>query len=62
MFGHKRYEVTGESRKLHNEDLHDLYCSLNINWVMNSRGMRWAVRVARMGGTRGVYRDLDGET
>jgi hypothetical protein len=42
MFGSKRDEVTGEWRKLHNEELNDLYCSLNIIRVIKSRRMRWA--------------------
>jgi hypothetical protein len=49
IFGPKRDEVTGEWRKLHNEELHDLYCSPNIVQVIKSRRMRWAGHVARMG-------------
>jgi hypothetical protein len=41
IFGSKRDEVTGEWRKLHNEELHDLYCSPDIVRVMKSRRMRW---------------------
>ena len=48
IFGSKRDEVTGEWRKLHNEELNDLYYSRNIVWVIKSR-MRWAGHVARMG-------------
>ena len=48
IFGSKRDEVTGEWRKLHNEELNDLYCSPNIVRVINSRRMRWAGHVARM--------------
>jgi hypothetical protein len=55
IFGPKRDEVTGERRKLHNEELHDLYSSLNIVRVLKSR-MRWAGHVARMGEGRGIYR------
>ena len=58
IFGPERDEVTGEWRKLHNEELKDLYCSPNIVWVIKSRRMRLAGRVARMGERRGVYRVL----
>jgi len=60
IFGPKRGEVTGEWRKLHNEELNDLYCSPNIVRVIKSRRMRWAGHVARMGERRGVYRVLVG--
>ena len=59
-FGPKRDEVTGEWRKLHNEELHDLYSSPNIVRVIKSRRMRWAEQVALMGNRRGVYRVLVG--
>jgi hypothetical protein len=49
MFVPKRDEVTRELRKLHNEELNDLYCSLHIFGVTKSRRMRWAGYVARMG-------------
>jgi hypothetical protein len=49
IFGCKRDEVTGEWKKLHNEELHDLYSSPNIVRVIKSRIMRWAGHVARMG-------------
>jgi hypothetical protein len=62
IFGPKRDEVTGDWRKLHNEDLNDLYCSPNIVRVIKSRRMRWAGHVARMGERRGVCRVLVGET
>jgi hypothetical protein len=56
IFGLKRDEVTGEWRKLHNEELSDLYCSPNIVRVIKSRRMRWAGHVACMGERRNVYR------
>ena len=56
IFGPRREEVTGEWRKLHNEELNDMYCSPNIVRVIKSRRMRWAGHVARMGEERGVYR------
>ena len=46
ILGPKRDEVTGEWRKLHNEELNDLYCSPNIIRVIKSRTMRWAEYVA----------------
>ena len=53
MFGPKRDEVTGEWRKLHNEDLNDLYSLPNIVRVVKSRRIRWAGHVARMGKIEG---------
>ena len=53
MFGPKRGEVTGEWRKLHKEELSDLYSLPNIVRVVKSRRMRWAENVARMGEGRG---------
>jgi hypothetical protein len=58
IFGPKRDEVTGEWRKLHNEELHNLYSSSDINRQVNSRRMRWAGHVARMGEERKVYKVL----
>ena len=58
IFLPRKNEVTGEWRRLHNEELNDLYSSPNIVWVIKSRRMRWAGRVARMGDKRGVYRVL----
>jgi hypothetical protein len=48
IFGPRRYKVTGKSRKLHNEELNDLYFSPNIVRVIKSRRMRWVGHVARM--------------
>jgi hypothetical protein len=56
IFGHKRDEVTGEWRKLHNKELHDLYSSPSIIKIIKSRRMRWADHVARMG-RRGTHID-----
>jgi len=61
VFGPKRDEVTGEWRKLHNEELSDLYSLPNIVRVVKSRRMRWAGHVARMGQGRVVYRVLVGK-
>ena len=62
IFGRRRDEVTGEWRRLHNEELNDSYSSPNIVRVIKSRRMRWAGHVAHMGEERGVYRVFDGET
>jgi hypothetical protein len=56
-----RDEVTEEWRRLHNEELNDLYCSQNIVWVIKSRRMRWAGHVARLGERRDAYRVLVGK-
>jgi len=61
IFGPRRDEVTGEWRRLHNEELNDLYSSPNIVRVIKSRRMRWAWHVTRMGEERGVYRVLVGK-
>jgi hypothetical protein len=60
-FGPKGDKVTGEWKKLHNEELNDLYCSHNIVRVKKSRRMRWAEHVACVGEGRGVYRVLVGK-
>ena len=62
IFGPKRDEITEEWRKLHNEELNDLYCSPNVVRVIKWRRMRWAGHVARMGVRRGVYRILVGKS
>ena len=53
IFGPRKEEVTGEWRRLHNEELSDLYSSRNIVRVIKSRRIRWAGHVARMGEERG---------
>jgi hypothetical protein len=60
IFGPKSDEVTGDWRRLHYEELIDLYSSPNIIRVMKSRRMMWAEHVARMGEGRGAYRILVG--
>jgi len=60
-FGPRRDYVTGEYRKLHNEELNDLYSSPSFVRVVKSSRMRWAGHVARMGERRGVYRVLVGK-
>ena len=61
IFGPKRDEVTREWRKLHNEELNDLYCSPNIIRVIKSKIMRRVGHVARIWDSRGVYRVLVGK-
>ena len=61
VFGPKRDQITGEWRKLHNEELRDLYTLPDIVRVVKSRGMRWAGHVARMVEGRGVHRVLVGK-
>jgi hypothetical protein len=60
IFGPERDGVTGEWRRLHNEERNDLYSSPNIVRVIKSRRMRSAGHVARMGEGRGAYRILVG--
>jgi hypothetical protein len=62
VFGLKRDEATGDWRRLHNEELNDLYSSQNIIRVSKSRGMRLAGHVARMGGKERCMQDFGGET
>jgi hypothetical protein len=59
IFGPRR-ETDGSWKKLHNDELHNLYSSQNIVRMIKSRRMRWAGHVARMGEERGVYRFLVG--
>jgi hypothetical protein len=63
IFGPKRDEVTGEWRKLHNEELHNLYSSPSIIRIIKSKRMRWLGHVAQMGGgeKRNMYRLLVGK-
>jgi hypothetical protein len=61
IFGLKKDEVTGGWRKLHNEELHNLYSSPSIIRMIKSRRMRWAGHVARMGEKRNAYRILVGK-
>jgi hypothetical protein len=61
VFGPKRDKVTVEWRKLHNEELSDLYSLPHIMQVVKSRRMRWTGHVARMGEGRGVHRVLVGK-
>jgi hypothetical protein len=61
IFGPKRDKVTGEQRKLHNEELHILYTCTNIIRQIKSRRMRWAGHVARMGQVRNVCKVLMGK-
>jgi hypothetical protein len=61
IFGPKRDEETGSWRKLHNEELHNLYSSPSIIRIIKSRGMRWAGNEAQMGEKRNAYRILAGK-
>ena len=61
IFGPERDEVTGEWRRLHNEERYALYSSPNIIWVINSTRLRWAGHVARVGERRCAYRALVGK-
>jgi len=58
IFGPKWDEVTGEWRKLHNEELNDLRSSLSIFWVVKSRRTRWVGHVSHMGESKDIYRVL----
>jgi hypothetical protein len=61
VFGPKRNEVTGEWRKLHSEELHNLYSSPDITKQIKSRRMRWAKHVERMAEERKLYKGLVGK-
>jgi hypothetical protein len=61
IFEPKRDEVTGEWRKLHNKELHNLYSSPSIIRIIKARRMRWAGHVARMGDKKNAYRLLVGK-
>jgi hypothetical protein len=60
IFGRVSEDVIGDWRKLHREELHDLYFSPDIFWVLRSRMMRWAGHVVRMGEKRNACRVLVG--
>jgi hypothetical protein len=61
IFGPNRSEVTGDWRKLHNKEFHNLYSSPNIIRMIKSRRMRWAGHVAQIGEKRNAYRILVGK-
>jgi len=61
IFGPRRDELTGEWRRLHNEEINDLHCSPKIVRAIKSRRMRWAGHVSRMGEETGVCRVLVGK-
>ena len=58
VFGPERVQLLGVWRRLHNEKLNHLYCSLNIIRMIKSRRMRWVGHVASMGDRKVAYRDL----
>jgi hypothetical protein len=62
IYGPKRDRVTGRWRKLHNEELHDLYSSPSIIKIIKSRRIRWVGHVAQMGEKRNAYRLLVGKS
>jgi hypothetical protein len=61
IFGRKREEMTGGWRRLHNEELRNLYASQNVIRMIKSRRMKWAGHVTRMGETRNAYSILVGK-
>ena len=62
IFGPERDKVAGEWRRLYNEELHDLYASPNVIWVIKSIRMRWEGHVAHIRDSRGCIRDFGGTT
>jgi hypothetical protein len=58
IFGPKRDEVLGGWRELHNEELHNLYCSPSVIRMIKSKRMRWAAYIARMRKKRNEYSDF----
>jgi len=60
IFGHVSEDVTGDWRKLHKGELHDLYCSLDIIWVIRSKMMRWLGHLSCMEEKGNAYRILVG--
>jgi hypothetical protein len=62
IFGRKRVQTMGDWRKLHNEELRDLYSSPNPILVIKLKGMRWTGHVAHLWDNRNAYRVLDEET
>ena len=62
IFGSNRDGVTREWRKLHNEELNDLYCSLNVVWAIKSKRMRLVGHVVSMGGEKRFIQGFGGET
>jgi hypothetical protein len=61
IFGSQREEMMGGWRKLHSDELHNLYCLPSIITIIKSRRMRWAGHVARIGENRNAYRILEGK-
>jgi len=62
IFGPEMEEVTGGWRRLHNEELYNLYTSPNVIKVITSRMMRWEGYVAQMGDMRNTYKILVGKS
>jgi len=61
IFGLEVHKITGEWKKIHNEEPKDLYCSPNVARMIKLRRMKWAGHVARIGESRDVYRVLIGK-